>query len=265
LNGNGNWSKTISENGKTTAIEKKNGAITIKVTEKVDGKDKTTVTKAKNETELKKKHPALYKLYKKQNQLQNPFNIAFGNLNLPGRNIIIGVPAGGAWNIRQQIVNGKRTISVSENGKKIEIEDQNEKNIVVKITETIKGKEQTKTYKAKDLKDLKKKHPKIAKLYEKHALKNNPNAIFGGLQKLAIPFQIQRGAGGGGGIFIPAIPGQAIKNTNDKQIKAAEKKISEAFNKLNEMANSKKINLKSFKSLNAEIQKLRNELKKLKK
>ena|GEM_PF-1525637 len=259
-NANGNWSKTISENGKTTAIEKKNGAITIKVTEKVNGKNKTKKFEAKNETELKKKHPELYKLYQKQNRLHNAGNLAFQNLNLNGRNIIFAAPAGGNWQMQQQIVNGKRTTTVNENGKKIIIEDRNGKDIVVKVTETVKGKEQTKTYKAKDIKELKKKHSKIAKLYEKHTKQNNLNAVFGRLQRnFVLPMRIQRG----GGNFFPA---QRVQNkSNDKKIKRIEKEIDKSFKKLNEMAKEDKIDAQKFKSLNAEIQKLRHELNKLKK
>ena len=71
LNVNGNWNKKILENGKTISIKKKNGAISIDVTETVKGKLQTKKYKAKNESELKKKHPDLFKLYKKHDRLKN--------------------------------------------------------------------------------------------------------------------------------------------------------------------------------------------------
>ena len=62
---NGNRSVDVSENGKRTHIEQDQNGIEVKVTEKVQGKDKTDTYKAKDEAELTKKFPQAEKLYKK--------------------------------------------------------------------------------------------------------------------------------------------------------------------------------------------------------
>ena len=49
---------------KVRITENKKDGITVSVTEKVDGKDKTTKYTAKDKAELKQKHPAGYKIYK---------------------------------------------------------------------------------------------------------------------------------------------------------------------------------------------------------
>lgn len=62
---NGNRSTDINENGKRTHIEENQNGIEVKVTEKVEGKDKTETYKAKDADELKKKFPEAHKLYEK--------------------------------------------------------------------------------------------------------------------------------------------------------------------------------------------------------
>ena len=51
-NGNGNKSIEVNENGKKTHIEKDQNGIEVKVTETVNGKEKTDTYKAKDEDEL---------------------------------------------------------------------------------------------------------------------------------------------------------------------------------------------------------------------
>jgi hypothetical protein len=55
----------VNENGKRTHIEQDQNGIEVKVTEKVEGKDKTDTYKAKDADELKKKFPEAPKLYEK--------------------------------------------------------------------------------------------------------------------------------------------------------------------------------------------------------
>jgi len=55
----------VKENGRKIKIhDDPNQGITVEVTEKKDGKDKTSKYEAKNADELKKKHPEAYKIYK---------------------------------------------------------------------------------------------------------------------------------------------------------------------------------------------------------
>ena len=100
------------------------------------------------------------------------------------------------------IVNGKRHIEVTSGDEKVEIDDMNGKDIVVKQTRTVDGKKKTDQYKAANLDDLKKKHPDGAKLYEKYTANNAMGGGPGGLQ-----FQI-RAIGGPGGPGLPGAPFQ---------------------------------------------------------
>ena len=63
-------------------------------------------------------------------------------------------------------INGERQIHVRTQDRKIEIKDQDGKEIEIKVTETAGGKETT--YTAKDVDDLKQKHADIVPLYEKY-------------------------------------------------------------------------------------------------
>lgn len=71
-----------------------------------------------------------------------------------------------ARNVR--IVNGRKEIEVDDNGRKIKIVDDPQGGIKVDVTEKQNGKEVTKQYAAKDLEELKKKHPDGYKIYQEY-------------------------------------------------------------------------------------------------
>lgn len=83
-----------------------------------------------------------------------------------------GVIAAGNLTVRTTVNNGQRTVNVNDNGKEIEIRDQDGKDIEVTVTETVNGQEETSEYSAEDLDDLKQNHPEIAELYEKYTRQN---------------------------------------------------------------------------------------------
>jgi beta-lactamase regulating signal transducer with metallopeptidase domain len=59
------WSMLVGVDGRTIRItENRSGAITVSVTEMVDGKEKTTNYAAKDKKELEEKHPEGFKIYK---------------------------------------------------------------------------------------------------------------------------------------------------------------------------------------------------------
>ena len=95
----GNRKVSANENGKQVDITEDKNGIVVTVTEKDDkGKPKTTIYKAPDEKELKKKHPEGHKLYEKyagNNQ---------GNIVLQGGPINIGaVPAMAALKARPRL------------------------------------------------------------------------------------------------------------------------------------------------------------------
>ena len=144
----------------------------MKHTRPVDGKAKTDEYKAADLDDLKKKHPEAAKLYEKH---------AGAALALGGGGIQIQMRAAGAggapfqfqprFNVEPVPVPpnrpaGPRTIRTEQDGRKIEITDEDGQKIRVKMTKTIDGKEVSQEFSADDLKTLKAEHPEAAKLYE---------------------------------------------------------------------------------------------------
>lgn len=117
--------------------------------------------------------------------MMNPFGV-------PAQiQIQVNAGAGGGQTRRVRIQNGQKEIEVSENNRKVKINDGGDKGIQLEVTETKDGKEQTQKYSAKNEAELKKQHPEAHKLYEKYS--QQP----GGIQIQGL--QLQPGA-------IPAIP-----------------------------------------------------------
>ncbi len=157
------------------------GKLIVKVTEVEKGVKTTREYEGKNDGDLKKKHPDIYKLYKKHMPVKQA---NAGNALPPG----IGVPQiiingqlfpppnfpqpgnvqGNVTSKSTTIINGERTMKVHQNGETIVIKDSNGNDIHVTVTRQENGNEVTKEYKAKDLEELKKKHPEGAKIYEEH-------------------------------------------------------------------------------------------------
>jgi hypothetical protein len=96
---NGASTTEVEENGKKIKIEKDaNNGIEIRVTEKVNGQDKTDTYKAKDADELKKKSSEAYKLYEKYGQ-QGQARAVLGNIQIQGIAVpgiqIQGIPVQG--------------------------------------------------------------------------------------------------------------------------------------------------------------------------
>ncbi len=84
------------------------------------------------------------------------------------------VPGGMARQVSVQNVNGQVQVSVVEANRRIEIKHNNQRQIVVKITESnpaVPGKEASE-YKAQDLQELRDRHPEAARLFEEYAADN---------------------------------------------------------------------------------------------
>jgi len=84
LGGNGNRTTDVNENGKKIHIQEDQNGIEIKVTENVNGQDKTDTFKAKDADELKKKSPEAHKLYEKYMNGPGVGNIQIQAMTFPG-------------------------------------------------------------------------------------------------------------------------------------------------------------------------------------
>ncbi|MDX1948059.1 MAG: hypothetical protein SFU86_21855 [Pirellulaceae bacterium] len=95
--------------------------------------------------------------------------IRLNNIQIQGMAPRIGNAGGGAIVRRVHIrqANGKREIEVEEGDRKVKIEST-PAGIQAEITEKINGQETTRKVDAKDLDDLKKKDPALARIYEQH-------------------------------------------------------------------------------------------------
>lgn len=105
--------------------------------------------------------------------------------------------------------NGVKTIDVDDNGKKFKLIEDPDKGIEGEITETKEGKEATEKFAAKDVDELKKKHPEAHKLYEQYAK--------GGGIRVEI-------GGGFGGRLAPAAP---TKDDIEVRLKRLDKQLKE--------------------------------------
>ncbi len=207
-NGNRVTRMTHVANGKTTELERAaDGSFSGKITETVDGEKKETPIKAASEKELEQKFPEVYEAFQKQQAKQAPFGgLQIGGIpGAPGNQAQIQINGqlfGGLGGLNQtmevSVVNGKRQIKVQNGDEKVEINDQDGKDILLKHTRPVDGKSKTDEYKAADLDDLKKKHPEAARLYEKHSGANL--GIGGG------GIQIQMRAAGAGGVPLQLQP-----------------------------------------------------------
>ncbi len=158
---NGKRQVRTEDGGRKIEIDETRGEeIVVRVTETVEGREKTKEVKAGSLAELRQKDPDAFLLYRKH-VLQAAGGPVLGNVQA----FAFG---GNQKQISVSNVNGERTINARENGKQVEISDRDGKNITVRVEEEANGKKQTNEYKAADLDELKQKHPDAAKLYEEY-------------------------------------------------------------------------------------------------
>lgn len=135
--------------------------------------------------------------------------------------------------VSTRVVNGQRTIEVTEPNRKLEISDLNGKDIHIKITTMAKGKPVTREVKAKTAEALKKADPEAAKLYQQFAV-NNPLRIRVG----AFPPRIRNGGRRAlplnrGARVLPLPPGIGGWH---QRVESAQKKLGEAVERLQKLA-----------------------------
>lgn len=175
VNNNGKRHIETQTGDEKVEIDDTNGKdIELKHTRTVDGKAKTDVYKGTDLDDLKKKHPEAAKLYEKHAGGNNlvigggggAIQLQIGGV-VPGRGGFGPGPAPGfqLTPVPAQPA-GPRTIRAEQAGRKIEITDEDGRNIKVKLTKVVDGKNVSQEFSADDLKTLKAEHPEAAKLYE---------------------------------------------------------------------------------------------------
>ena len=143
-----------------------------------------------------------------------------------------GVQIGNATRVSVRVVNGQRTIEVTEPNHKLLITDVNGKDIRVKITTKVNGKAETREVKAETAEALKKVDPEAYKLYQQHAVKNGLR-----IRLRAFP----PGFPNGRFRAVPLKPGRRARplprlSPWHKQVESAQEKLNEAVAQLQKLA-----------------------------
>ena len=255
---------TAVDNGKTIHIKETilpgNRQIVVKVTEKVDGKDKTTEYKATSPLELRQKNKEIHDLYLKHIAKAKLMIVGPNNAAIPvqvQRPPFGARPAGGIRTMTSRTINGDRVMTVSDGNRQIVIRDKDGKNISMSISETVNGARKTTRVEADDLDDLKKKNADAAKLYQQYV--SQAGRIVG-----RIPLGRAGGrAVPGGAAKPPAAPKQAPVNNRvepRKEIEKAKTRLQATIDKLQKLAAAGKADPKDLRQLADDIQAARQEL-----
>lgn len=139
-----------------------------------------------------------------------------------------GVLLRGGFNFRRgangfgmniQNFGGERTAKLSEAGRKVEFSDSNGRNIKMRVTETVDGKEKVTEYAARDAKELAAKHPEAVPIYER-VTGQQPGIE---LPAARIPFRER-------------VPAEHVKDPNlKKEIDEATQKLRERMGRVAEL------------------------------
>ena len=170
---------------------------------------------------------------------------------------------GGAQAIKMRNVNGVKDIEVTEKDRKVKIHDDPNQGIEVEIIETKDGKPVTRTFKAKNVDELKKKSPEAHKLYEKYSKGGAGNIQLGNIQiqgNVFPPIQIPQFNVPG---FPQQNPGKMPQRVADIQLMQMERMIQSIQKQLQaggEGAGPAKETLEHLKRALEEIKKAREKL-----
>jgi hypothetical protein len=131
---------------------------------------------------------------KEQEEAANSAQGINGRFGVNAIQIVVG---NNARQVRVQNNNGKREISIDEGARKIKINDGAGQPIKIEVTtRKTTGKDSTEKYEAKDVEELKKKHPEAYKIYKDWENQRNPFGLQagGGINVMGIgpagaPFQ----------------------------------------------------------------------------
>ncbi len=123
---------------------------------------------------------------------------------------------GGNQQVQVKTANGVTDTEATENGRSVRIHEDPKKGITVDVTEKKDGQDVSRKYEAKDVAELKRKHPEAHKLYEKYSQG-------GGIQIQAIQFPALQMQQVRAGLPLPVPPGMIDpKELSDKLEKVSD-------------------------------------------
>ncbi len=139
-----------------------------------------------------------------------------------------------ARQVRVKVANGNKEIKIKEQGREIEIQQAADGSIKMQVTEKKNGKDVVKKYEAKNVDDLKKKHPEAHKIYQQH---NRQGIQLGGIRIGGRP-AIQRP-----GRPVPVAPFQR----NQQQFEKSKKRLDETIKQYRERIEKAEKEIKASK------------------
>lgn len=151
------------EGRKILLKEAANGGITVRITAPDDnGQPQVTEHAAANIVELRQKSREAFDLY-----VRNRHRLGVPAPFVPAAPAAMPFGAvGGLRQMRVQVINGRREVEITENGRRTEITDDQGRNIRARVTETVNGQEVTRTIEAADVAQLRLKDPALAAMLE---------------------------------------------------------------------------------------------------
>ena len=222
---NGDRKVEIQEPGRKTILRDQKGEdISITVRQDLEHGSRTERYEAPDVKALRGKYPAMARLFQ-----QHQGGAIGGAINLQ-------VQAGGGVVFGNAgAIGGPRKISGEQDGRKVVIHDENGRRIRIAVTKTVDGDEATEEFEADDLANLRKKHPDVAKLYEKLAGK-------GGYQRPAFGnVAIGAAAQPNPARAVPP-PVEGVKGTYSSiQFKLARMSLEQSLRQLKRLADDPKI------------------------
>jgi hypothetical protein len=222
---NGDRKVEVKEPGRKTTIRDRQGeAIELTVRQEWENGTRTERYDAPTAEALRRKYPEAAQIYERY---RNGGAVQLQVQGAPFGRIGIGGAPG-----------GPRKIVGEHNGRKITIRDENGAKIRVTATKTVDGKEETETFEAENLDELKKKHPEIAKVYEKLAGRNvaQPgNGAAGIVIGNGVPIRVQVEAGAAP-VPVPALPEAPANSPAERELRMVKQLLAQSRKRLEKLA-----------------------------
>jgi hypothetical protein len=222
---NGDRKVEVKEPGRKTTIRDRQGeAIELTVRQEWENGTRTERYDAPTVEALRRRYPEAAQIYERY---RNGGGVQLGVQGAAFGRIGIGGAPG-----------GPRKIVGEHNGRKITIRDENGAKIRVTATKTVDGKEETETFEAENLDELKKKHPEIAKVYEKLAGRNvaQPgNGAAGIVIGDGVPIRVQVEAGAAP-VPVPALPEAPANSPAERELRMVKQLLAQSRKRLEKLA-----------------------------
>jgi len=169
-------SVTVEDQGRRVELtERRDGRVTVRIIERLSDGERLKEFAGENAADLLAQSAEAFRLYLQHlgNRPPPPTALepAAQRPGLGDANVVSS-----STSVSVTVTNGRRLVRAEENGRVIEIEDNNGRDIRMRITEPGDGPEPTRTLKADDLASLRAQDPAAAADYERLTAARRPNS-----------------------------------------------------------------------------------------